>query len=375
MSEESVLQSYLAGLEQWLPSPATEIRMRAGEADRPLTPFAPHEIGPLQHLLLQSQALQAELWQRWQAAEDARQRSMVEVQLLAAAAADLAMAERLTASNQPAVRMRSAISVNQEGLILQALRDPASLLAPAALPAARRGGEGTANEKTVLLEATWNCLEAVRKDTARASRDAITSLLSMRLAVLKEAAEMLGGSIIGSLQGEEGGFLQTAVDYVLSAILKLRLLIGPEGEQQVKEAVLEFLEKVKEEEFLAKNVDKFLGATQVYEDGKAWLRGYEGDAAALAPLTAQMAALQGSFAGRVKVADMIVKGLAVVKLLPALAAPPWGPLAVAAAYLGVVGYVLYSAHDHIDSDKYAFFDRVDGVRGVLRAALVTAENS
>lgn len=369
MSEESVFESYLAGLQQWLPSPPAlgEVQTRAGEAPRPLTPFADGQIDALQQFLGQSQALQVELWQRWQAAADARQRSIAEVQLLAAAAADLAMAERLTASSEPTVRMRSALNLDQEALIFQALRDPESLLAPAALPVARRG-----QESTQVLEATWNCLETVRKETARASRDAISSLLVMRLALLKEAAEMLGGNIIAGLQGAEGGgFMQTAVEYVLSAILKLRLLIGPEGEQQVKEAVLDFLEKIKEEAVIANSVDKFLATQQIYDDGKAWLRAYEGDVATLAPLTAQMTALQGSFAGRVKMADMVVKGLAVVKLLPVLAAPPWGPLAVATAYLGVVGYLLYSAHDHVDSDKYAFFDRVDGVRGVLRANLVT----
>ncbi len=74
-----------------------------------------------------------------------------------------------------------------------------------------------------------------------------------------------------------------------------------------------------------------------------------------------------------RIADVVIKGLSVARLFSPLAALPWGPLGMASAYLSVVGYVLYSAHDHVDSDKYAFFDRVQGVRGTLVTELMVNE--
>lgn len=372
MADVNALNAYLAGLEAVLPPPTGVVSMRDREAARPLSPYESGQLEQLQQFLQQSQALQEELWQRWQQAQTARERSLAEVQMLGAAAADLAIAERLAYSAgevEAPQRMRSALNAGQEQLIRQALESPESLIEPAPLPQARRGG----GEKDQLLEATWKCLEAVRKDTARASKDAISSLLAMRLAVVKEAVEMLGADLGRALDETSSGFLKSAVDYVVSAVLKLRLLIGPDGEQEVKQAVLDFLEKVKDEEFINKAVDKFLDTRDVYDESKTWIRAYEGDAAELQRISEEIAALQGSFDGRVKVVNAVVKGLAVVKLLPILATPPWGPLGVAAAYLGVVGYTLYSAHDHVDSGKYAFFDRVRGVRGTLKAELVGQE--
>ena len=85
--------------------------------------------------------------------------------------------------------------------------------------------------------------------------------------------------------------------------------------------------------------------------------------------------LQGSFRGRIRVADIVIKGLSVVRLFSPLAKFPWGPLGMASAYLSVTGYILHSAHDHVDSDHYAFFDRVQGVRGTLISELDISETS
>jgi len=49
-------------------------------------------------------------------------------------------------------------------------------------------------------------------------------------------------------------------------------------------------------------------------------------------------------------------------------------LGMASAYLSVTGYILYSAHDHVDSDQYAFFDRVQGVRSTLVSELNISES-
>lgn len=379
MTNETVLSVYLDGLAGVLPAGPAAKSARDREAAKPLSPYASDQLADLEQFLLQSTALQQELWAQWQAAESARERSIAEVQLLGAAAADLAIAERLAYSageleGGSKRKARSAMTRQHDATIRQALSDPASLLAPAKLPPPRRGGDFS-REGQQLVDAAKLCLNDVRTSAAAATKDTLGSLLSMKYAIVKEAAEMLGADLSEALAGTSGGFMKTAVDYIVSAIAKIRLLVGPDGEQEIKEAIADFVKQLQDETFVAEQVGKFLNTGDIYEESKVWVKAFEveGDKAVLTSTALEIAQLQGSFAGRVKVADTVVRGLAVIKLLPPLAAPPWGPLAVAAAYLGVSGYILFSAHDHVDSDKYKVLDRVRGVRGTIQAKLVVPE--
>ena len=91
-------------------------------------------------------------------------------------------------------------------------------------------------------------------------------------------------------------------------------------------------------------------------------------------MTTQIAALQGSYAGRVKVLRSIAKGLAIAGRLLAIGAVTlaWAPLAIIGAYVVMVAYALYSAFDHIDSSRFPYFNRVEGVRTVLQNGLAVA---
>ncbi len=360
--------AYMRGLSVLLtPSGIAEAGERAGEAIRPVSPYSATDLSEAEVFLQQSRALQDELYRRWQEAVDAFERSKIEVQLLAAAAADLAIAERLLATElrtQAPLRSARQSTAGDEDLIRQALQAPETLLAAAPLPR-RRGAEAE-----LLLEVTYRCLEDVQDKTVKATRDAITGLLAMPLAVVKEAAEMVGVDLGAKLRDLVGEALQTAVDYILAAVAKIQLLLGPEGEARIRQAVAEFVARLQDEKAVRQAIADFLATEAIYQQGRAWIRGYQGEAAALVPLAGQITALQGSFAGRVRIADVVVKGLAIAKLVPAVwTTMPWGPLAVATGYLAVVGFILFSAGDHVDSDRFAFFDRVEGVRGVLRKGL------
>lgn len=179
-----------------------------------------------------------------------------------------------------------------------------------------------------------------------------------------------GPARLGPIDHVATGLMKTALDYVLVAAAKIRALLGPDAVQRAKEAVLDFIIDLQEYELVSRVVDRFLDTDAIYEEGKGWIQAYDGSEKTLKATAKLIGALQGSFRGRVLVADVVIKGLSVARLLSPLAAPPWGPLGVASAYLTVVGYVLYSAHDHVDSDSFAFFDRVQGVRGTLMAELL-----
>lgn len=367
---DDVMKFYVAGLQSLLTPPAAPTsQTRAGEAARPVSPYAAPEVDAAERFLQQSTALQDALWQQWQDAADGYERSKAEIQLLAAAAADLAIAERLLASEvemKPATKTRSSTGGN-EALIQQALTSPDQLLIPTiSVP---RGRSGAAAKKD-LQAASFKCLEDIEDRTFKASKDVVEGLLAMPFAVVKEAAEMLGVDIADKLRETTVTAIKLAVNYILSASAKVRLLLGEQGEEQIKQGVTAFLEKLQDDKAIRQAIARFLDRDDIYEEGKGWVEAFAGEDEKLAAARDQIIALQGSFAGRAKIADVVVKGLAVIKLVPAVwTTLPWGPLAVAAAYLGVVGFLLYSALDHVDSDRFASFDRVHGVRGILKTEL------
>ncbi len=377
MPSHSILDDYLAGLDALLTPPderAAVVQMRAGEVERPPSPFDEKAVDQALAFLQQSRKLQALLAQELQEAASEYDRSLREIQLLGAAAADLAIAERLmrsapelAASPETREVMRSRTSAGRETLIQQAIRDPASLLIPQKIESYRGANEC----ETQLKAATWNCLESVRKGAIEASQDAIDNLLTMPLAVVREAAEALGSDLAKKMRESSVAFLKAAVEYILSATDKLRTLLGPEGEEAVKNAVLDFLEKLKDGETVANTVSKFLNTRAIYNESKTWLAAYSGDPQALCGLSERIGKLQTGFEARMKIVDGVTKGLAVAALL-LLRFPPWGPLGAAAGHILLVGYILYSAYDHVDSDRFAFFDRVQGVRGLLMEELGAA---
>lgn len=366
--DDDLVKAYVADLQMLLTPP--RVSTRSGEAARPVSPYADADIEAALRFLDQSALLEGALWQKWQEAPSPAERSRAEVQLLAAAAADLAIAERLLAPNLDAAargRKRSTTGGNED-LIKQALVHPDELLAPTLKPVAFRGD---AASKKALIDATYKCLDDIEARTFGASKDALEGLLLMPLAALKEAAEMLGVDVAEKLRQSTVAALRLAVEYILKATAKIRLLLGEQGEEQIKKGVADFLDQLKDDKKIRQAIERWIDKMGIYEQGKGWIEAYAGDDARLVAARDQIIVLQGSFAGRARIADVVVKGLAVAKVALALqmATLPWAQLAAAAAYIGVAGFVLYSALDHADSDRFRSFDRVHGVRGILKTEL------
>ncbi len=372
MTTNPILLDYASALDSLLTPPPSGFR---GRSDIP--PAAPLEEGQLelaQSLLLQSQEVAQVFAVEWQSADSTYQQSVVEVQLLGSAAADLAIAERLAQSafsetSTDFVIHRSASLIGREALMMRAITEPEKLLAPERLISYRVGASQE------LLAATYECLRFIRYETIEASKDAMGSMVALDFAVLREAAEFVGEISSKHFAKIATGLMKTALDYVLVAVEKIGMLLGPEGVQRVKMAVLGFVQDMQQDIVLSRTVDKFLNTDAIYKEGKSWVQSFEGSDEALKSTALEIGALQGSYRGRVKIADLIIKGLAIARLLPPMTALPWGPLTIASAYLLVTGYVLFSAHDHVDSDKYAFFDRVQGVRGTLISDLNISDTS
>ncbi len=370
MTTSPVFLEYVSVLDTLLTPPIVGTRGRS--VARPYEPFDEAQLAVAELALPISQDVQTLFEEQWRSASTDLERSVAEVRLLGAAAADLAIAERLAHSalgdtDEATAIWRSRATVGHEALIKRALEEPEKLLSPEPLISYRVG------ESQELLAATYECLRFVRYETIETCGDALSSILSMDFSLFKQAAALVDVKIAKHIGKLATGLMKTAVDYVLAAIDKIDALLGPEVVGRVKEAVLDFITELQENELVGRAVDGFLKTDAIYEEGKGWIQAYDGSKKTLNSTALTIGALQGSFRGRVRIADVVIKGLSVARLFSPLAALPWGPLGMASAYLSVVGYVLYSAHDHVDSDKYAFFDRVQGVRGTLVTELMVNE--
>ena len=286
------------------------------------------------------------------------ERSLVEVQLLAAAAADLAVAERLAGNREDRATLRG--DSPDDALIWQGLTDPASLLHPTIRPARYRGADKD------LQAAIHQTLTSIQEDAIETTADTITAALTMNIAVLREAVKLAGVDVKQAL--EDLG-ADEAVAFVIEAWQKLADLIGEDNFEKIENTLSESIEKLREKTAVATYVKKFLDADGIYKECRTLVQQYDGPDKDLARLTPEILALEGSFAGRNKLAATLIRLLSLAKLAKVLRTPPWGPLIVASGYLLIIGYELYSAHDHMDSDRYPFFDRVAGVQTLITTEL------
>jgi hypothetical protein len=179
MTDASTLSEYVATLDILLPPPAVAVR---GQPPAPL-PYDETQAAEAELALHQSRDVQALFEAQWRSAATDFERSVAEVQLLGAAAADLAIAERLARralgeSDEPPALLRSAPSVGHETLIKRALLEPEKLLAPERLISYRVG------ESQELLAATYECLRFVRYETIEACGDAFSSMLATTRALI-----------------------------------------------------------------------------------------------------------------------------------------------------------------------------------------------
>ncbi len=338
----SLTPEYLAGLERAL----APVPMRSARAET--------DAAQVRGFLPQSRAAGESLASALSEAQTPAQRSQIEVQLLAAAAADLAVADKLAAGPDAGATLRGDLGA--EPLIWQGLTNPEALLAPTLQPVRYRGADRE------LLAVVNQVLNSIQENAIETTADAITAALTLNAAILRDALRLAGMDIktlLDDLGADEIGSM------VIEAWQKMRFLVGEENVAQVQQTVGESIEKLREKTAVSHYVKQFLDTEAIYQDGRDLLRYYQGPDSQIAELTPNILALEGSFSGRNKMVGTLIRLLSLAKLTPPLRTPPWGPLIAVSSYLLLIGYELYSAHDHVDSDRFPFFDRVAGVRTQL----------
>ena len=305
-----------------------------------------------QSFLPQSRAAGQRLAAALQQEQDARARSELAVQLLASAAADLAVVGKLA----PETRRRALRDKSPEATLWQGLKDPAALLAPGVAPPRYRGADRD------LLAAIHQTLSSIEEDSIETTADAITAALSMNVTVLRDAAKLVGmdtEQLLKELGADE------VASFIIAAWEKISLLVGKENAAKIQDTLSESLEKLSEKVAVSSYVKRFLDTDIVYRESRAVIQAYDGPATKMARLTPKIIALEGSFSGRNKLVATLIRLFSLARLTHALRTPPWGPIISASGYMLLIGYELYSAHDHIGDERFALLDRVTGVKTLV----------
>lgn len=305
-----------------------------------------------------------------------------EVQLLAGAALDLLMAGALAepppsairgygAELPPALAGPSADLAQLQAVIAAAEAYLAGSVAGRSLAAVSVRGTRDLPSAAVELEAAVRAaLTSIRGDVIATGTHVIEGLLLLDAALLREALVAVGGDMAGRLGADLAGLGAQALRFVLAANEKLLALLGPEVLQEARKLLEAWIEQLRQGTLFPKLADRILRTRAIEAEVRRWLVAYQGPEDTLWAARDAINQLAGHFAAKARLADKVVAGLAVAKVLPPLLTPA-GRLAVAAAYLALLAYLIGSGYDHVDSDRLRLLDRVEGVRGVSRRLLVS----
>ncbi len=303
-----------------------------------------------------------------------------EVQLLAGAALDLLMAGSLAEPPPPAIRGYGAeltpalVGPSADVVELQAI-----IAAPEAYLVGSVAGRnlagvsvrGTRDLPSAAVEletAVRATLASIRGDVVATGGHVIEGLLLLDAALLREALVAVGGDMAGRLGVDLAGLSAQALRFVLAANEKLLALLGPEVLQEARKLLDTWIEQLRQGTLFPKLADRILRTRATEAEVRRWLAAYQGPEDTLWAARDAINQLAGHFAAKARLADKVAAGLAVAKVLPPLLTPA-GRLAVAAAYLVLLAYLIGSGYDHVDSDRIRLLDRVEGVRGVSRRLL------
>ena len=278
------------------------------------------------------------------ASENLAEREMAGLKLLAAAAHDMALAGDLldleaAGPGAEAERGLRNIAAGVEDLqwVLEA-----PLGAP---PEALMGLERSAlpgdipTARVALVAAVTDLLRAAPQNTAETSQSAAVELSSIGLGPVRSAASLAIDAMLDKLPSDVRPLQRRAAELVVEAVEKIRAVIGKENEKQIREAASEWVEDFKQDRgFVATLLDKLYETEAI---GAEVMKRIEEapeavQAAAYNAATQSVGTLQATSENTRKTLSAVIKVMALVKV-PVLSAVPWGPLAICAAYLGLLG--------------------------------------
>jgi hypothetical protein len=239
-----------------------------------------------------------------------------------------------------------------------------------------RGGlpADLAGARAALEAAVAELLRSVPENAAGTSQTAAIELGSIGFGPVKSAASLAVDAILDKLPPEITPLSRRAAQVAVEAVKKIRSALGKENEQAIHGQAAEWAEQIEQDRgFVSTLLDMLYQTERIGQD--------TADIIAKAPGTLQPAAynqateklnvLHAASDKTSKTLNALMKVMAFVKV-PLLAAAPWGTLAICAAYLGALGYTIYSNGDILDwhrTGEVRWLDRVEGLRTAVKKSL------
>ncbi len=363
----------------------------AGLYARPLTAMAERGEGDIvatPDLVNRAQTLVSRSQQLGEAAAsslalpDPNQRELAQLQLLAAAAMDLSIANDLVRRAEAGVpdevvergatlpttlrELQSVLSIPTEQGI-QALMKTARLMERGAAPTDPQAA------KAALRETVESALADIREDAAAVGQAAFVALAELPTPPIQQAASAVLSELMLKVGESASALVSKAASLVVQAIDKLMAALGKEAQDAARQQAAEWikdlqkgtlfdtlLKQLYEPELIQKDVDKALEQTS---DGTT--------AEPFNTASQRVSELAAKFRKQKQVLTYVIHGLTFARPW-LMTLPPWGPLGITAAYVVGIGYIVYAGGDYVDWFRTGATERlnfVPGVRTLVRQAL------
>jgi hypothetical protein len=224
----------------------------------------------------------------------------------------------------------------------------------------------------VLDGAATQAIDAIAGDARGIANHAVDGALDIPADMLLGAFDDAAERLLGTAFKRAKHVVKAAIKAIIKALAKLLRVLGP-LEEPVRKWLQKKLGEFSKEKLIAFGVDAALGLDELRADVARRIAGGP-EPADPDGAVASLESLAGRFAWHERIIGVLTKILRKVQgKLIQLAG--WVAPALAGVYALVLGYGVWVAGDHLDwsrTEDEGLFDRVDGVRGIVAAALAPA---
>ncbi len=307
-----------------------------------------------------------------------RERSML--RLVAGAAADLAIANDLIRAQDagPAFTAREAVAATYP----QLMSDLGPILRPGGESAPAVPTRGVAfrpqpeDPKDALAQLRWTAtrsFDAIANDVIDVGQMAISGLVALEAAPVKEAAAVAAQEILNKIGDGLGTVLRQAARLLVQAYDKILKALGKDVASDARQQAARWLQMLQSGTVFEKLLEQLYEKQRILRDIETHAR-KASDALmsdAFSTVLSETRDLAERFQQQRRSIEWVLRGLAFAKDW-LFTVEPWGPLAVTAMYVGTLGYTVYAGGDYVDwfrTDRIQPLDRVLGLRDVVRETL------
>lgn len=305
--------------------------------------------------------------------DDAQERELVELQLLAGAALDLLTAGDLAggAEDGDHPTERATAEAPRDELVEILSTPPGTGMGGLIDEEPERGGVADpAKARAELLSAVDDALEDIVDDAGKGGMALVSGVIALPAPPLQDAANAVLREVLDVLGQSVSALLSKAVALIRTGLEKLMRALGKEAREAAREEAALSIDKVKSGNALDALLSRLYEPERIRADVEAQLPA-DADAERLAAVRSEVAQLAARFRKHRKVMQWLARGLSLLRNW-LLGLTPGGPIALVAFHAAGLGYIVYLGGDYVDwhrTDRVQALNVVPGIREVVAQRL------